>query len=353
MKLPALASIKKHEQEGLVSVQARDNLIVCHYTNKCVYSNTWNNTTVACRGLILRLDKEWPMSTHVTEIVALPFEKFFNIGEGDRYPTGKLIETTDKMDGSLGILYRHNGRLHISTVGSFVSDQAKWATEFLNSNPKYLINNIPVNYTLLFEIIYPADRKVVDYGKLEDLILIGVRDRYSGKDFYHSDVRNIAHVLGFSTPNTTLFNNYEEACIEAKVLDANNEGWVLRFDDGKRFKVKGYEYLTLQRLINDVSWRHVIDNLEAGTLDEWISKLPDEIANEVIAMRIQAKGFIRDKLHQATSILAQAPATNDQKVFAIWLQENYAKPIRDIVFPMYKGRDVMPYLYKRLRDRDF
>ncbi|HRF99146.1 MAG TPA: hypothetical protein PLZ51_28235, partial [Aggregatilineales bacterium] len=74
-----------------------------------------------------------------------------------------------KMDGSLGILYRWQGAYYIATRGNFDSDQAIWATIFLRTH--YDLHNLADEYTLLFEIIYPDNRIVVNYGQRQDLVL--------------------------------------------------------------------------------------------------------------------------------------------------------------------------------------
>ncbi len=102
---------------------------------------------MACRGLIL---------DDLGGIVARPFLKFFNFGEGGAgIPVvplavqqasggggkggsggsggggGEFI-AYDKLDGSLGITYFYGGKAYIATRGSFVSEQAQVATRMLN-----------------------------------------------------------------------------------------------------------------------------------------------------------------------------------------------------------------------------
>lgn len=77
-----------------------NDLRILNYSPAAQYAQkagTWTRETSACRGLIVRDD----------EIVARPWTKFFNYGE---HPEGSLdlsapVEVTDKMDGSLGIIY--------------------------------------------------------------------------------------------------------------------------------------------------------------------------------------------------------------------------------------------------------
>lgn len=102
--------------------------------------------TKACRGLIVDAEN-W--------IVQRPFEKFFSIEQLEPF------DVYDKLDGSLGILYWVGDEPAIATRGSFISDQAKRGTEFLRARKDL---NLDRRYTYLFEIIYPENRVVVNYG---------------------------------------------------------------------------------------------------------------------------------------------------------------------------------------------
>src|SRR5689334_14744679 len=89
------------------------SLTILNYTERCQYERgLWNDVTLACRGLIFNDQRE---------VVARPFRKFFNYGQSEA-PTFELTEpceATDKIDGSLGILYRADDGWSIATRGSF------------------------------------------------------------------------------------------------------------------------------------------------------------------------------------------------------------------------------------------
>jgi RNA ligase len=86
----------------------------------------------------------------------------------------------DKLDGSLGILYFYDDKPYIATRGSFTSEQAERANKIFQKKYSHLHFN--KEHTYLFEIIYPENRIVVDYGAKEDLILLAVLDTETGKD---------------------------------------------------------------------------------------------------------------------------------------------------------------------------
>ncbi|MGL1080507.1 RNA ligase, partial [Vibrio parahaemolyticus] len=83
------------------------------------YDSAWDPVTTAARGLILDLEDR--------RIVATPFPKFFNAGErGEPIPDLPFI-ATEKLDGSLIIIFHHRGRWRTATKGAFASAQAQWA----------------------------------------------------------------------------------------------------------------------------------------------------------------------------------------------------------------------------------
>ena len=75
--------------------------------------------TRKCRGLILNVS--------TGEVLAQPFPKFFNyqehITKSRPIPNEPPI-VSEKLDGSLGILYQLNIVLYIAMRGSLMSDQA-------------------------------------------------------------------------------------------------------------------------------------------------------------------------------------------------------------------------------------
>lgn len=96
---PDLAAYK---QLGQIYAARQDDLLLFNYTARATYERAWNTVERVSRGLIVH----WPSAT----LAALPFEKFFNLGELPETLLSALppgpIEVTAKLDGSLGILYR-------------------------------------------------------------------------------------------------------------------------------------------------------------------------------------------------------------------------------------------------------
>lgn len=226
------------------------SLALFNYTESCAYEGVWNPTTRACRGLILDLD---------CNVVALPFPKFFNYGEPNA-PDLDLdaeVVVTDKQDGSLGILYPGSrGDWAVATRGSFTSEQALHATAVWRDRYE-TVWEPPAGVTCLFEIIYPSNRIVVDYGDLDDLVLLGARDIGTGACVEVTDwpgPRTETH------PYSTL-----RAALEAPPRPGQ-EGLVVFFpDSGDRVKLKQADYVAIHRVVFGLTARRVWEH--AGVHD--------------------------------------------------------------------------------------
>ena len=156
----ALSGVTDWKQYGHVNVRENGDLLLFNYTQMAIFGGDWNPFEMMSRGLII--------NRRTGEIVARPFDKFWNWLEGGRTASGHIVTVTEKLDGSLGILYRDNGEYKIATRGSFDGEQAVWATNFLKD---YYNLAVPDELTLLFEIVYPENRVVVDYG---DIYIISI-----------------------------------------------------------------------------------------------------------------------------------------------------------------------------------
>ncbi|HEV7758701.1 MAG TPA: hypothetical protein VGO78_06915 [Acidimicrobiales bacterium] len=169
-------------ESGHVRVRAHptEPLVIANYTSRAAIDGVWDPVTLSCRGLI------WNPQTGA--IAARPFAKFFDLHEtSDRVPDSPPL-AHEKLDGSLGILYRTSAASAasaagagwaVATRGSFDSEQAEWATAHLRR--RYPGLDVPEGVTPLVEIVYPANRIVVDHGH-EDLVLLGAIDHTTGAD---------------------------------------------------------------------------------------------------------------------------------------------------------------------------
>ncbi|MER5322363.1 RNA ligase [Streptosporangium roseum] len=248
-------------EDGYVRTQVHPiaPLTILNYTQKTQYERVWDETTITCRGLII---------DHHGWVLARPWAKFFNYGDSHSDQTPDLaaaVEVTDKADGSLGILYPRPGGWAIATRGSFDSDQARHATRILHD--RYSDFTPPPGVTVLFEIVYPANRIVLDYGDTDDLILLGGVDIATGRALGPADVP------GWPGPVIETFSAATLSEALAQPPRPNAEGLVIRFvDAGHMLKIKQADYLALHRTLTNSSARTIWEFLAVHACRQHIGK---------------------------------------------------------------------------------
>lgn len=256
--------------KGYIRVQSHPKFPynILNYTEKAQYEGHWNNATLMCRGLIYNYE--------TNEIVARPFPKFFNYSQLTTPPSPDtpLFSVTDKMDGSLGIIYNGtDGSINVATRGSFTSDQAIWATQWLNDHPDVYPHQYNA-HTPLVEIVYPQNRIVLDYGTRAGLVLLGMVSIFDGTIYEPSIVPDVR----WSGERTETFPEYVTLADVLKAPDRDNaEGLVALTTDNKLIKFKQEDYVKLHRVLTGLTERTVYDILKQdGNVDRLIEIVPDE-----------------------------------------------------------------------------
>lgn len=334
--------------EGFIRVQVHPDApyFIANYTEKAQYEKVWNEVTSACRGLIF--DDQGT-------VLARPFQKFFNLGEyGPEFDYSHLgpARIYEKMDGSLGIAYRMpDGEVRIATRGSFTSDQALWATKWLKAS--YPAWQPEDGTTYLFEIVFPQNRIVVDYGDDEFLIALAAVDIQTGgtiedghKAFYG------AHVMEHIFPG-----GIAEAMASQR---ENKEGFVLHFlFPDKRIKIKHEEYVRLHRLVTGVTARSIWELLANGKpLHELLEHVPDEfyswvkltalnLQNDVAVLMFQWGADMADALRSCGHTIQEINESHEaRKAFAdvARLASNPAA-----LFGALDGKNIEAMAWKKLR----
>lgn len=328
--------VKDGQYPDTLVVREKGDLVLLNYRQEVQFNNLWTPINSACRGLII--------NRKTGEVIARPFDKFFNWGENNRTTDANIKVITEKMDGSLGILYRDCG-FKITTRGSFESDHGLWATEFFNKNYHSVKPFIHDEWTVLFEIIYPNNRVVVDYKGTEDLVLLSIRNRFTGEYLPFSRVQEFAKEHKFSTPKVYQYESIDKIKELSSKISANTEGWVVEFEDGQRFKFKGDEYKKIHKLISGLSFKFILENHEAGTLQHALSIIPDEFKEEVNGWITRIEETMSSIKQSIEVAFEKAPKTS-RKEYAIWCNDN-APDLLPYMFARLDGNDLNQIIYKR------
>jgi RNA ligase len=308
--------------EGLVKQRLHPKLplAILDYTDKATYSRTWNTVTRNCRGLI--------------------------------YDTNSL-----------------------KILGSFQSEQAVRATELFRDIWKQTSADFLTGATYLFEIIYPGNRIVVDYGDLDDLALIGAVNVVGGF------VYGPEMVPGWPGPRATVlpYRTLREA-VHARPR-AGKEGMVVRsLMDGSMVKIKQQDYIELHRIVTGLNekaiWERCRDaDLRKGAysvgdpINQVLEGVPDELHSWVRSVAEQLFDEVYDKRDQVYTLFARAQDEVDpgtewrsergrRKALALWLQSEGLPAgqqkgeggwLKKAVFQVYDGYDPNHYLWKLVR----
>jgi RNA ligase len=328
-------------------VPESDYVQLC-YSGAAGKKNEWNEYEQVCRGLIL--SRTYPL------VMAWPYEKFFNIGEWGMRPAGYLELVTQKVDGSLGITFWHNGLPHIATKGSFDSPHAIWATEFLQKNyTEQMYDRRLFNYTLMFEIITPRFRNVIDYGDYENLVLLGARHNETGAYMpYYPNLYEIGNDLGFDIVETESFHNVTSVIEASGTLPPDKEGWVLQMSSGQRWKIKGDDYVELHRIVHHISMKRAIESLEKGTHHDIIENglIPEEHLKRwraYINTLLYTYDQIKNNVNCAyDDIVAKSPI-DDRKAFALLATNAENKKYSSMLFAILDNKRLEPLIFKMIR----
>jgi len=321
-------------KEGYISRTKHPDhkIYILNYTSKTQYECFWNETTKACRGLIVDSNNN-PISRC--------FKKFFNYKEVKKEVDFLLQKKEnftifEKYDGSLGISYFLDGRPNIATRGSFTSQQAIKANKILKS--KYTSIKLDPDLTYLFEIIYPENRIVLDYGQTEDLVLLAVIDTKTNEEL---DLDLISNNFGF---NVCKKYSYSLEHILTNEID-NFEGYVVRFDNGFRFKVKLMEYVRLHKLIFGLSSKNIWESLkEEKSLD--LQDVPDEIFNWIKDTKNKIVSEYQSLEQNCKQIFRNLSFLQDRKKFAeIALKSEYYP----ILFRMYDNKSYKDLIWEKVK----
>ena len=299
---------------------------IYNYTQSVQYERVWNEMTTSCRGLILAEN---------FEVIARPFPKFFNLSELENQQIPNLpFEVYEKMDGSLGILYFWQNKPYIASRGSFTSEQARCANELLHTQYAGAIPLLDPSKTYLFEIIYPENRIVLNYGDAKMLVLLAIIDTATGADLPLQDI-------GF--PIVKRYDGLTDIHTLAQLQADNKEGFVIKFENGFRLKVKFAEYVRIHYLISHVSNRTIWEYLSEGkNFGEILERVPDEFFDWVKQTHAQ---FILQYAEIEAIAKAEFKYFDSRKDAALYFQTCTYPPI---LFKMLDNKDYAAIIWKML-----
>ncbi|PXA97756.1 2'-5' RNA ligase [Nostoc sp. 3335mG] len=272
------------------------------YTSKAVYDRLWSPATLAARGLILDVEER--------RVVATAFPKFFNLGEaGTPVPDGPC-EAFEKVDGSLIVIFHHDGRWRAATKGALDSSQALWAEARLRDQG---LSALVPGTTYLAEALYAENRIVVRYDE-SGLVLLAAYDE-QGFELDFDSIEATAQALGWRAAGRIRFAGIDDLIARAGMLPADAEGYVLRFAGGQRVKLKGAEYSRIHAILSRVTPLGIWDAMVAGdSLDEMRRVIPEEFwwdFDEIVRLLREA---MQARINRVGEVAAELAGLSDREV---------------------------------------
>lgn len=329
-----LNEVMKEVEKGSVKESKEGELSLFKYSQQCVFDDMWNDINKKCRGIIF--------NNQTGEIVARPYNKFFNLNERPETSyenvmknLGQKFSITEKLDGSCIAIWYDGKVWRASTPGSMSSEQAKYAESIF---PRYNFSEISQNHTYMCELISPWNRVVIDYGERDELILItAFTNEWEPKEVNRGFLDYVSDTTGLKKVKT--INSDDIGAFLLSNVPDGEEGYVIRFSNGERIKLKGSWYFNLHNLIGNLSIKNMVEMVSEGNYHEVVKDLPD---------------YIKDDFDDIYSQVITTKDKIDKEVCETW--EKALREIKDVsnfkaCAQLFSKHDTSAILFVMMRDK--
>lgn len=294
-------------------------------------------------------------------VISRRYQKFFNFGERDdlmELDFSRNHVILEKLDGSMITPFSVNGNIVWGTkMGE--TDVSAQIKPFLDKNPQYekfALKCIEFGKTPMFEWTSNKQRIVLEY-KEDNLILVAIRDNYTGK--YESYPSLNVNAMCNQIPCVSA-NNINRVYTQSefdKLLNIirareGEEGVVILFDDGHMVKMKSDWYIAIHRakslLENE---RDVIGIILDNKEDDLLSVLGQDDKERLIKYTDEVWNAIYDFM-ESIELLLNTTKEMDRKEFAKYTE--LIDPIlRSFGFKFFDNRvvdvnEITDYIKKKL-----
>lgn len=312
-------------------------LIIWNYTQKVQYEGLWDEITINCRALVTDFDGK---------IISKGFSKFWNIEE-NRHGATDDFEVLEKLDGQYIGVFWYNDRLVVNSKGSFTSKFAIEAQVILEEKYPKFVDNFKIlkdeNLTICMELI-GFEQIVVSYPE-SNLIVTGVFQNGINLGL------NYGNVLFGHIPIVQSYSGLDYTQIKQLNWE-NQEGFVVRFSNGQRCKIKFEDYITLHWQMTDNTtgqiWRAL---MEGNAISEVLNDVPDEFFEKIHSIEREFKNKFTD-IEEMSKLYFQyfKPLLNaGRRTFVEKVNLLLAEPYCSIVKAMIDDKNYDQMIWKRLK----
>lgn len=290
-----------------VKTNQHKNRVIIKYDMIAVGRSLWADEESIyreCRSIVINVETE--------EIVILPFQKFFNVGEipenepkrlREEVQNAEFFEIANKLDGSMQNISMDRSELVLAGSQSLDPDQS-WRVELgyslITEEIRNMVEDNP-NLTFSFEMIHEKNPHVVDYSNRSNgLYLIGTRDKTTGEQ--HSFQTIVSMAKNYKVQTTEIENkSLDDILFEMKEHGGDEkEGWVM-YIDGRLVKLKCDDYVFLYKAIEGlVSTNTIIQQVREDKYDDFYAKLPSTVkaqVKEVIENTLKYREIVQKKVN--------------------------------------------------------
>lgn len=299
-----------------------------------------------CRGIILDESDDW-------RVISRAFDKFGNAGESYAaeidWSTARVQE---KLDGSLCVVYWHNGSWHVATSGSpdasgtveragdHVSEKgadgktfADYFWETFRAEGGRL--EMSTEFCIAFELMGPLNRVIVVHER-PTLRIIGARHRDSGREFPPEEFEAALYLDGKSVRSFPLTSLDEIRASFDHISPVSQEGYVVVDAAFNRIKVKHPGYVALHHAKDGLGPKAFVEIARTGEVSEVLAAFPEF---RPVLESTQAKyDALADRIRVDYARLADIET---QKAFAL---KAVKSPHAAALFAMRKGAELGDFL---------
>ena len=304
-----------------------------------------------CRGICF--DKEG-------KLISRPYSKFFNVGEKEETQLNKinLYEphvVLEKLDGSMirPIPTPEGFRLATKAGVTEVSMNAEVFVADKSHYDTFIRKCIQKGTTPLFEWCSRKNRVVVDYPT-DNLILTGMRYNHTGKYVDYEVMKTYATswnipvvkaVDGLAVQNIDLFVKQVQEW-------ENDEGVVVRFNNGGMVKIKADDYVLRHRSKDSISQeKNVIDCILQDAVDDLVPLLTPEDRERIRSFQGAFWRGLEDVAYEMAELFVKGNKMYpEKKDFAVEFVQKKVEPIyTPIMYAMKSGKGSKEVLIEMIR----
>lgn len=290
-------------------------------------------------GKELHIEKK----TKILSVKALePTKKNFpcgHVGFDIKTSTGNYFAKGVLVHNCLGTLYRHEGQHKVSSRGAFYSEMANWATAFIATKD---LSFLPDEVSLVFEIVSPVSHIILNY-ETSTLIVLAAFNRFTGEEYPRSLVETWAEKAGLP-----IVRSYGMLSLsEMKRLQKegiNFEGFVIRFADGRRCKIKTEWYMARAKIMSHLSPISIWDTMVEGKVPvEYLATIPEELrplAEGYVTYLENAYADILEQIIKSVSEIVAEVGTDNKKLALFMQSVKTPSIIRKSLFLMLSARSL-------------